>query len=105
MRGTFCPICGFEESRNSFAVGFGVVLRMMACHFRRMNSTYTAIVQQNNGWWIGWIEEVPGVNAQERTKETLMASLREVLKEALEMNREDARASAQGGYTEELVTV
>jgi len=70
-----------------------------------MNSTYTAIVQENNGWWIGWIEEVPGVNAQERTKETLMASLREVLKEALEMNREDARASAQGGYTEELVTV
>ena len=70
-----------------------------------MSSTYTAIVQQNNGWWIGWIEEVPGVNAQEKTKETLLASLKEALKEALEFNREDARASAQGGYTEELVTV
>jgi predicted RNase H-like HicB family nuclease len=56
-------------------------------------------------WWIGWIEEVPGVNAQERTKETLLASLKEVLKEALEFNREDARASAQGGCTEEFVTV
>jgi len=70
-----------------------------------MTSTYTAIVQQNNGWWIGWIEEVPGVNAQERTKETLMSSLREVLKEALEFNREDARASVQGVYTEERLTV
>jgi predicted RNase H-like HicB family nuclease len=70
-----------------------------------MTSTYTAIIQQNNGWWIGWIEEVPGVNAQERTKETLMASLREVLKEALEFNRQDARASAQGVYTEEPLTV
>lgn len=70
-----------------------------------MTSTYTAIVQQNQGWWIGWIEEVPGVNAQERTKESLLSSLKEVLKEALEMNREDARASALEGYSEELVTV
>lgn len=45
------------------------------------------------------------MNAQERTKEELLASLREVLKEALEFNRQDARANAQAGYTEELVTV
>jgi len=70
-----------------------------------MTSTYTAIVQQTSDWWIGWIEEVPGVNAQERSKEELLASLKVVLKEALEFNREEARASAPGGYTEELVTV
>lgn len=70
-----------------------------------MTSTYTAMIQQNDGWWIGWIEELPGVNAQERTKEKLLESLREALKEALEFNREDARASAHGSYTEELVTV
>ncbi len=70
-----------------------------------MTSQYTAITQQNNGWWVGWIEEVPGVNAQEKTKEKLLASLREMLKEAIEFNRQDAKASAQGGYTEELVSV
>lgn len=70
-----------------------------------MASTYTALVHQTNGWWIGWIEEVPGVNAQERTKDELLASLKEVLKEALEFNREEARAGLPGGYTEELVTV
>lgn len=70
-----------------------------------MTSTYMAIVQETDGWWIGWIEEVPGVNAQERTKEALLVSLKEVLKEALELNREDARASAPRGYTEELVTL
>jgi len=32
----------------------------------------------------GWIEEVPGVNAQERTREDILASLRECLAEALE---------------------
>jgi len=25
-------------------------------------SEYTAIVKQDGEWWIGWIEEVPGVN-------------------------------------------
>ena len=49
-----------------------------------MTSTYTALVKQDGDWWIGWIEEVPGVNAQERTREELMASLREILREALD---------------------
>ena len=70
-----------------------------------MATTYTAIVHHNSGWWIGWIEEVPGVNAQERTKEELLASLKEVLKEALEFNRQEARAGLPGDYTEERVTV
>jgi predicted RNase H-like HicB family nuclease len=52
-----------------------------------MKSSYTAITKQDADWWIGWIEEVPGVNAQERTKEELMKSLREILIEALEFNR------------------
>ncbi|MCI4626085.1 MAG: hypothetical protein L3V56_09010 [Candidatus Magnetoovum sp. WYHC-5] len=33
-----------------------------------MNSTYTAIIKQDGDWWIGWIEEMPGVNCQESTK-------------------------------------
>lgn len=47
-------------------------------------NTYTAIVKERSEWWIGWIEEVHGVNAQERTKEELLISLKEVLEEALE---------------------
>ena len=70
-----------------------------------MKSTYTAIVKNNGDWWIGWIEEVPGVNAQERTKEELISSLREILSEALEFNRAEARSAAESNYTEELVTV
>jgi predicted RNase H-like HicB family nuclease len=52
-----------------------------------MNATFTAIVKQRGEWWIGWIEEVPGVNAQQRTKHELMASLREILREALDFRR------------------
>jgi predicted RNase H-like HicB family nuclease len=68
-------------------------------------ATYTAITKQDEGWWIGWIEEVPGVNAQERTKEALLKSLREILIEALEFNRAEAREAARGNYTEESVLV
>ena len=49
-----------------------------------MTSNYTAIVKKDGDWWVGWIEEVPGVNAQEKTKPKLMASLKEVLAEALD---------------------
>ena len=70
-----------------------------------MASTYTAIAKRDGDWWIGWIEEVPGVNAQEETKEALLASLKEILAEALELNRAEARAAAEDDYTEELVTV
>ena len=49
-----------------------------------MTSNYTAIVKKDGAWWLGWIEEVSGVNAQEKTKSKLMASLKEVLAEALD---------------------
>ena len=26
-----------------------------------MQNEYNALVKQEGGWWIGWIEEVPGV--------------------------------------------
>jgi predicted RNase H-like HicB family nuclease len=70
-----------------------------------MRSTFTAIVKQSGEWWIGWIEEVPGVNAQEKTKEELLSALRDVLKEALEFNRQEARQAAENDFSEELVVI
>ena len=54
-----------------------------------MSASYTAVVQQHGEWWIGWIEEVPGVNSQGTTREELLDNLRDALDEALEMNRAD----------------
>ena len=70
-----------------------------------MNATYTAIIKQRGDWWVGWIEEVPGVNAQEPTKAELLESLRVILREALEFNREEARQAAESGWCEEPLTV
>lgn len=65
-----------------------------------MNQNYTAVVKLDGQWWIGWIEEVPGVNCQERTRDELLESLRITLAEALEMNRADAKEAAGKGYEE-----
>ncbi len=65
-----------------------------------MVASYTAVVQQDGEWWIGWIEEVPGVNSQGQTREELLENLRDALAEALEMNRAEARAAASGAFEE-----
>lgn len=66
---------------------------------------YTAIIKKSGSWWIGWIEEVPGVNCQERTRKELRQSLAETLSEALEFNRRDALTAAGDGYVEEKVVL
>jgi len=70
-----------------------------------MTTEYTAVIKQEDDWWIGWIEEVPGVNCQERTRQELVESLRVTLQEAIEFNRQDAIASAGSGYSEEKIAV
>ncbi len=66
---------------------------------------YTAVVKQDNGWWIGWIEEVPGVNCQERSREELMETLKVSLREALEFNRQEALGAAGEDYEEAHIAV
>ena len=65
-----------------------------------MNQTYTAIIKQDGDWRIGWIEEISGVNCQEKTHEELIESLKETLQEAMEFNRQAALASAGSNYQE-----
>lgn len=68
-------------------------------------SEYTAIVKQDGDWWIGWIEEVPGVNCQESSRDALLETLRLTLEEALEANRADARSAASEGFEEVRIAV
>ncbi len=70
-----------------------------------MNNEYTAIMKEDGAWWIGWIEELPGVNCQEATREELIESLRITLREALELNREDALSAAGDRYVEQKIAV
>jgi predicted RNase H-like HicB family nuclease len=65
-----------------------------------MTRTYTAAIKQSGPWWIGWIEEIPGVNCQEPTKEELLETLKVTLREVLELNRREALEAAGGDFEE-----
>ena len=51
-----------------------------------MKAEFTAIIQKDGDWWIGWVEEIPGANAQERTRDELIVSLKEAARDILELN-------------------
>ena len=70
-----------------------------------MDKRYTAIIKQTGQWWIGWIEEIPGVNCQEATKEELLESLQETLREALALNRREALDAAGDSFEETSIII
>lgn len=70
-----------------------------------MDQTFTAVLKQIEDHWIGWIEEIPGVNCQEATREELLETLRITLREALDFNRQDALSAAGEDFEEELIAV
>jgi len=70
-----------------------------------MAQKYTAVVKEDAGWWIGWIEEVPGVNCQEETREALLETLKVTLAEAIQLNRAEAKSAAGSGFEELEIAV
>jgi hypothetical protein len=71
----------------------------------RALQTYTAVIKRSGAWWIGWIDEVPGVNCQEQTRHELIESLQVTLREALEFNRREALEAAGDGFEEAPIAV
>ena len=70
-----------------------------------MQKSYTAVIKQSGAWWIGWVEEVPGVNCQEASREELLETLRITLREALEFNRQEAIDAAGSVYEEAVLSL
>ena len=68
-----------------------------------MANQYTAVIKQDGDWWLGWIEEIPGVNCQEPTRRELLETLRVTLEEAIEDNRREALLAAGSGYVTESI--
>ncbi len=68
-------------------------------------NTFNAVIKEIDGWWVGWIEEIPGVNCQEKTRQELMESLKITLQEALEFNRQEAINEAGYNYFVEKIAI
>ena len=63
-----------------------------------MAQTYTALIQYADGWWIGSVQEIPGINCQERTRDQLLVSIRSALEDVLEINRQETSRRTKNGY-------
>ena len=69
-----------------------------------MASEFKAVVKQDGDWWIGWVEEIPGVNSQGRDRAELMENLQSALTEMLDFNRDSARAAAGDDFEEVTIS-
>ena len=65
-----------------------------------MGIEYTAVITKDGDWWLGWIKEVPGANAQERSKEELLISLKEAARDIIELRQQQSVSELQTGYEE-----
>ena len=65
-----------------------------------MAAHYSAIIQRDGTWWIGWVKEIPGVNSQGATRDELLDNLRSALREAIDMNRAEAVSAAASDHEE-----
>ena len=52
---------------------------------------FTAVYKKHGKRYLGWIEELPGVNTQGRTLKSAKSNLHDALRLVLEVNREVAR--------------
>lgn len=52
-----------------------------------MVQKFTAIYKKHGKWYLGWIEEIPGVNTQGKTLKEVRENLKEALSLILEVNK------------------
>ena len=70
-----------------------------------MNHQFTAIYKKQGKWFLGWVEEIPGVNTQGKTLKEAKANLKEALSLVLEVNRALTRKEISGRFIREALKV
>lgn len=53
----------------------------------KQKRNFTAVYQKSKGWYLGWVEEIPGVNTQGKSMKEVKENLQEALFLILQVNR------------------
>jgi predicted RNase H-like HicB family nuclease len=61
-----------------------------------MANRFTAVFERADGWWVGYVEELPGANSQGATLEEARENLKEAVELIIAANRELARRETAG---------
>jgi predicted RNase H-like HicB family nuclease len=70
-----------------------------------MHNEFTAVIDQDEGWFVAYSLEIPGANGQGRTKEEALDSLRGAIELILEDRREDGLRGLSPTAIRETVTI
>lgn len=70
-----------------------------------MHNQFTAVIEKDGGWYIGYCPEIPGANGQGKTKEECRKSLAEAISLILEDRREDALRGVPKDAIREIVDI
>jgi predicted RNase H-like HicB family nuclease len=70
-----------------------------------MRNEFTAVIERDGDWFVGWSPEIPGANGQGRTVEECRESLSAAIQLILEDRREDGLRGAPADALRETVTI
>ena len=70
-----------------------------------MRNEFTAIIEEEEGWFVAYCPEVPGANGQGRTLSECRENLLEAIALILEERREDAFRGIPGDAMREVVVL
>ena len=70
-----------------------------------MRHEFTAVVEQDDEWFIAYCPEVPGANGQGSTRDEALASLRSAIKLILDERREEGLRGAPPDAERHVVTI
>ena len=85
----------FNDS-NAIALNstpFGIHVKRKLVYTRSMRNEFTAVIEHDGEWFVGWSPEIPGANGQGRSVE----ECRESLGAAIQLILEDRRSVPQIG--------
>lgn len=66
---------------------------------------HTIIKPQNTGWFVGWVEEIPGTITHGKSLDECRANLREALKLMVETHRDEARLGLDASCLQESIEI
>ena len=66
---------------------------------------HTIIKPERNGWFVGWVEEVPGTITQGKSLDECRQNLRDSLQLMLETHRDEARQALDASCIQESIEI
>ena len=70
-----------------------------------MRNQFTAVIEKDGDWYIGYCPEIPGANGQGKTKEECRKNLAQAVSLILKDRREDALRGVPKDAIQEIVDI